>query len=141
MKGRNFTGGWRKRPKEATPQKALELKRMGLTLKEISKMWDISSQQIYNLLEQAKLSRMTPEQKHLSRALDCQEWLRQYIQGKYEGKILRRLNLHLREIKSQLEKWIPCKTNGSESAGKNLVESAQKTTGAPSEQTGKSLAA
>ena len=132
MKAKEFTGGWRIRPKEATPQKALELKQMGLKLKDMAKMWGITPQQVFNLIQQAKNSKMTPDERNLSRALDCQEWLRQFVQAKYEGKVLRRLNLYLREIRSILEREIPCLNNpGSESTGKNLAKFAQEGTGAP----------
>lgn len=139
---KQFAGGWRKRPKEATPGKALQLFKQGLKLKEIAKLWDISEQAVHGLIARAKISQMTPEQKQLSRALDCQEWLRQYIQTKYEGKIFRRLNLYLREIRSVLEKEIPlCPTNGSESAEKNPVPAATMIIGVQSGQTTKSPAA
>ncbi len=50
-----FTGGWRKRPKDATPEKAVQLKESGLTFREIAKLWDISPAQAYNLYKKAKL--------------------------------------------------------------------------------------
>ena len=131
MREKPFTGGWRKRPKEATPQKALELQSVSkLKLKDMAKMWGISIQQVHNLIKQAKISQMTPDQRQLSHALDCQEWLRQFFPTKYEGKLLRRLNLHLREIRSVLERDIQICPNGLESTVKNPAPVAIMPTGA-----------
>ena len=53
MANKDFAGGWRKRPKDATPQEAKRLRDTGLTYAQIGKLWDISAQQVFNLVKKA----------------------------------------------------------------------------------------
>ena len=50
-----FTGGWRKRPKDATPERARHLHDdESVTIRQIAKMWNISGAAVQELVNRGR---------------------------------------------------------------------------------------